>query len=195
VANAAKTIENGLAHDEALRALTIRAAEIFGVADRMGSIEVGKIANLTVTRGDLFDRNTRVTNLFIDGHEIDLRTTAAARPVAGPGERPGTAPEEPGASLNGTWNITLSLSDQVFPGTLVLRHQGGSVSGSLQTQVGTSEFSSGAVSGDAFSITATASIQGQSIPITIEGAVKGDSISGTLKSSYGTATFTGSRQP
>jgi len=195
VANAAKTIENGLARDEALRALTIRAAEIFGVADRMGSIEVGKIANLTVTRGDLFDRNTRVTNLFIDGHEIDLRATAPTRPAAGPGERPGTAPEEPGASLNGTWNITLSLSDQVFPGTLVLRHQGGSVSGSLQTQVGTSEFSSGTVSGDAFNITATASIQGQSIPITIEGTVRGDSISGALKSSYGTATFTGSRQP
>lgn len=194
VANAAKTIENGLARDEALRALTIRAAEIFGVADRMGSIEVGKIANLTVTRGDLFDRNTRVTNLFIDGHEIDLRA-AAARPAVGPGERPGTAPEEPGASLNGTWNISLSLSDQVFPGTLVLRQQGGSVSGSLQTQVGTSDFSSGTVSGDAFSITATASIQGQSIPITIEGSVKGDSISGTLKSSYGTANFTGTRQP
>src|SRR2546425_5118799 len=50
LANAAKAIENGVSRDDALRALTIRPAEIFGVADRLGSIETGKIANLTVTR-------------------------------------------------------------------------------------------------------------------------------------------------
>jgi len=201
LANAARTIDNGLARDEALRALTIRAAEIFGVADRLGSIETGKIANLTVTKGDIFDRNTRVTHLFIDGREVDLRPATPARPSAGSGtgersnERSNAAPEEAGAALNGTWNITLSLSDQTFAGTLVLRHQGNAVSGSLQTQVGTSEFNNGSVSGDTFRISATANIQGQNIPITIEGTVRGDAISGTLQSSYGTANFVGSRQP
>lgn len=197
VANAAKAIDNGLARDEALRALTIRAAEIFGVADRMGSIETGKIANLTVTRGDLFDRNTRVTNVFIDGHEVDLRPVTPPRPGSGPGAAgdTGTQPEEGGGGLNGTWTITMSLSDQVIGGTLVLRRQGNLVSGSLQTQVGNSDFSSGTVDGNAFHISATANVEGQSIPITIEGTVRGDAISGTLQSSYGNATFTGSRQP
>src|SRR6266550_1871746 len=54
IPNAAKAIDNGLSKEDALRALTLRSAEIFGVADRLGSIETGKIANLTVTRGDLF---------------------------------------------------------------------------------------------------------------------------------------------
>ena len=195
VANAAKAIDNGLARDEALRALTIRAAEIFGVADRLGTIETGKIANLTVTKGDLFDRNARVTNVFIDGHEVELRPTVPQRTAAGAGQSSTAQPEETAATLNGTWSIILSLSDQSFPGTLVLRLQGSAVSGSLQTQVGNSDFSSGTVDGNAFRISATANVQGQSVPITIEGTVKGDSISGSLQSAYGNATFVGSRQP
>jgi len=53
LANAARAVEGGLARDEAVRALTLRPAEILGVSNQLGSIEVGKIANLTVTRGDL----------------------------------------------------------------------------------------------------------------------------------------------
>jgi len=195
LANAAKAIENGLPRKEALSALTIRAAEIFGLADRMGSIETGKIANLTVTKGHIFERSMRITNVFIDGREVDLRPATPGRPAGGPPSPGGAQPEEAGAALTGTWSINLSLSDQNFGGTLVLHHQGNSVSGSLQTQVGTAEFGNGTVSGDTFRISATASIQGQSVPITIEGTVHGDSISGTLQSTYGNATFTGSRQP
>ena len=115
--------------------------------------------------------------------------------AAGQAGQPGAQPEAAGGALNGTFSITLTLSDQSFAGTLVLRQEGNSISGSMQTQVGTSEFSNGTVNGDTFRISATASIQGQAIPITIEGTVRGDSISGTLQSSYGNATFTGSRQP
>ena len=79
-ANLLRAVENGLSRDDALRALTIWPAEIFNVSDRLGSIEVGKIANLTITRGDLFDRNRQVAHVFIDGRQIDLRpaTPAAA---------------------------------------------------------------------------------------------------------------------
>src|SRR6266536_1055895 len=64
-ANLLRAIENGLSRDDALRALTIWPAEILGVADRLGTIEVGKIAHLTVTRGDLRDRNLRIAHVFI----------------------------------------------------------------------------------------------------------------------------------
>src|SRR5215210_8279406 len=81
LANAGRAVEAGLARDEAVRALTLRAAEILGVSSQLGSIEVGKIANLTVTRGDLFARDRRVAHVFIDGKPIDLRppTTPADR--------------------------------------------------------------------------------------------------------------------
>ena len=58
--NITRAIENGLSQENALRALTISAAEILGVNDRLGSIEVGKIANLTVTRGELLNSKSYI---------------------------------------------------------------------------------------------------------------------------------------
>jgi imidazolonepropionase-like amidohydrolase len=62
--------DGGLTADQAIRALTINAARMAGAADRIGSIEKGKIANLIVTDGDLFADGTRVRRVFIDGREV-----------------------------------------------------------------------------------------------------------------------------
>ena len=78
VRNAGRTVkEGGLAADAALRALTIDAARIAGAADRIGSLEKGKIANVVVTQGDLFDGGA-VRHVFIDGRPIDLTATPPA---------------------------------------------------------------------------------------------------------------------
>jgi imidazolonepropionase-like amidohydrolase len=194
-ANVAKAIENGLSREDALRALTIRPAEIFGVADRLGTIEVGKIANLTVTRGDIFDRTTRVTNVFIDGRPVDLRPATPA-PSASPGASPsGANADEARPNFGGTWVINLNINGQSLPGTLVLRQDGGAISGSIQTQIGNSEFSGGTVTGKAFHVVFGANIQGRAVDLTIDASVQGDDINGTVQSVFGPATFTGSRQP
>jgi imidazolonepropionase-like amidohydrolase len=62
----------GLGKDEALRAVTLDAAEIFGVADHLGSIEVGKDATLFVTTGDPFEPKTQVLQIFIDGYNVPV---------------------------------------------------------------------------------------------------------------------------
>ena len=62
----------GLGRDEALKSVTIYPAQILGVADRLGSIEVGKIANIVVTDGDMLDPRTNVKNVFINGRMIPL---------------------------------------------------------------------------------------------------------------------------
>jgi imidazolonepropionase-like amidohydrolase len=62
----------GLPKDVALRAVTLSPAEIFGVGERLGSIQTGKTANLVVTDGDLFEPKTKVKHLFIDGRPIPL---------------------------------------------------------------------------------------------------------------------------
>jgi imidazolonepropionase-like amidohydrolase len=62
----------GLPKDAALRAVTLAPAQILGVADRVGSIEVGKIANLFVTDGDLLEARTKTRHLFIDGRPVPL---------------------------------------------------------------------------------------------------------------------------
>jgi len=78
VKNAAKAIKAGLAEDAAVRALTITAATIAGAGDRLGSIEKGKVANLVVTDGNLFDEKTKITRVFVEGRPIALDATPAA---------------------------------------------------------------------------------------------------------------------
>ena len=62
----------GLPYDEALKAITINPAEIWGVADRLGSLEVGKSANVVVAQGDPLDVKTDVKRVFIGGREVPM---------------------------------------------------------------------------------------------------------------------------
>lgn len=62
----------GLPKSEALKAVTLYPAQILGVADRVGSVEQGKIANLVVTDGDILEARTHVRHLFIAGRQIPL---------------------------------------------------------------------------------------------------------------------------
>ncbi len=62
----------GLPRDEALKAVTLYPAQILGVADQLGSLEVGKAATLMVTNGDPLDFPTQIEAAFIDGRKIDL---------------------------------------------------------------------------------------------------------------------------
>jgi len=66
-----RALDAGLSPADALKAFTLAAAQIYGVADRLGSIDKGKIANLVVTDGDLFDEKTRVKYIFIDGAKYE----------------------------------------------------------------------------------------------------------------------------
>jgi len=62
----------GLPEETALRALTINAAKMFGVADQLGSLESGKMANVVVMDGDPLEISTRVRGLFIGGKQLPL---------------------------------------------------------------------------------------------------------------------------
>jgi imidazolonepropionase-like amidohydrolase len=62
----------GLSKEEALKAVTLYPAQILGLADRLGSLEIGKAATLIVTNGDPLDFPTQVEAAFIDGRKIDL---------------------------------------------------------------------------------------------------------------------------
>jgi imidazolonepropionase-like amidohydrolase len=70
--NAGFAAAYGMGKDEALRAVTINPAEIFGVADRLGSLEKGKSATLFVTDGDPFEHKTQIYHVFIDGYNIPM---------------------------------------------------------------------------------------------------------------------------
>ena len=64
----------GLSKEDALRSVTLWPAQIYGVADRVGSLAVGKVANVVVTTGDLLEPRTDTKYLFIDGRLVPLNT-------------------------------------------------------------------------------------------------------------------------
>jgi len=69
---AANAVAYGLPYDEALKAVTIYPAEIFGVADQVGTLETGKLANIIVTNGDPLEITTDVKFLFIKGQQTSM---------------------------------------------------------------------------------------------------------------------------
>jgi len=127
--NFRKAVESGMPRDQALRSLTLTPAELYGVADRIGSIETGKIANLTLVRGDVFDRASRVTQVFIDGRPTTVRAPAAETADANP--------------ASGTWTITATFAEGERTVTLNLRQEGENLRGSIQGALGSGDINNG----------------------------------------------------
>jgi imidazolonepropionase-like amidohydrolase len=194
VANVQKAVENGLSKDDALRALTINAAEIFGASDQLGTIEVGKIANVVVASGDLMAKDTKVRHVFIDGNEIELKKPepAPAR-GAGMGGRPGAA-AGPAVDPSGSWSLVVQSPQGDINSQLVLRRDGDQIGGTLGTPTGNVAIKSGRVNGNQLRLTATVEMGGESIDAIVNGTIEGDSMRGTIvMGAMGSFEFTGTR--
>lgn len=73
IANISRAIDAGLSKEEALKALTIYPAQIFGLSEQLGSLEAGKIANIVIADGDIFKKETKVKKVFVDGKVFDIK--------------------------------------------------------------------------------------------------------------------------
>jgi imidazolonepropionase-like amidohydrolase len=71
---AGNAVAYGMTWDDALRAVTLAPAEIFGVADRVGSLQPGREGNVVVWSGDPFEFTTKVEHVFVRGHEYNDKT-------------------------------------------------------------------------------------------------------------------------
>lgn len=183
LANAAKAVEQGLAREEAVRALTLRPAEILGVSDRLGSIEVGKIANLTITRGDLLAKDRRIAHVFIDGRPVELRPAATTAPGA--------------VNATGAWTLRINLGNEggEVEVSLNLRQQGESLTGSIQGPLGSGQIGAGSITGAEFRFTVPVTLpSSQTTDANFLGTITGDEMRGTVQIiGRDPATFTGTR--
>jgi imidazolonepropionase-like amidohydrolase len=71
---AAQAVAYGLSADDALKAITLYPADLFGVSDRLGSIATGKEASIIVTDGDVLDIRSNVKRMWIAGQEVSLES-------------------------------------------------------------------------------------------------------------------------
>lgn len=190
-ANAREAVTNGLSEADAVRAMTLSAAEIFGVEKQTGSIEAGKIANLVVVKGDLLDEKAAVTHVFVDGKEFE----PPKRPERPAGTAAGNTTGAP-ANVAGTWNLTIEPPGQTVGATLVLTQQGNVVTGTLSSPVFPSApIRDGRVTANGFSFLVTVSFGGMDIDVTFDGRVTGNEVEGTADTVQGPAAFRGTRTP
>ena len=192
--NVTKATENGLSKDAAIKAMTLSPAEIFGVNDRTGSIDAGKIANLTVVKGDLFGSDRVVTHVFVDGKLFEPKPPAS--PAAGRGQRPNGA-ANPSALPNvaGTYSVTIQAPGQTLPGTLTLIQQGAQLTGTLVTELGTSNLKDGRVTNSGISFGGSVVFGGQTVDFTVQATITGNQLNGTVDSPQGALPITGTKNP
>jgi imidazolonepropionase-like amidohydrolase len=178
---AKKSIDAGLNTDAALRALTLTPAEIFGVADRLGSIENGKIANLIITDGDLFNEKTKIKYVFVDGRRFDIR-------------EPEKPKDPPKGDLTGKWKLAYVTPEGAEEATaeLIMATDGG-LSGTITSKRGTANIISGYLSVDKFSFLINIPIQGAPADVSFTGTFDGTAMKGTLSTVGIDLDFTGTK--
>jgi imidazolonepropionase-like amidohydrolase len=199
VANARKAVAAGLPADIALQTMTLRAAELAGIDKALGSIEVGKIANLVVTEGgNILADSAKVRAVFVDG----VRYEIAAPPVA-PGGRAGAsgatgdAAITPVAQVGGTWRLTID-SPQGAQAVMVNITQTGStftakVSG-LPT--GDADVTDGRIAGTKATWSLSLNMGGTALQLDFTGDIVGSKMTGTVAlGAFGNATFSGEKTP
>lgn len=112
-----KAVDRGLHPDAALRALTSFPAKLFGVDDQIGTVEPGRLANLVVTDGPLFDSKTKIVESWVAGERFEFSP----------------APER---DATGTWSLTVEEGRKSFPKRLRVIIKGDNkLSGSVSAKI------------------------------------------------------------
>jgi hypothetical protein len=176
-----KSIDAGLSADAAIRAFTLTPAEIFGVADRLGSIENGKIANLIVTDGDIFDEKTKIKFVFVDGRKFTVR-------------EPEKPKDPPKGDLTGKWKLSYTTPEGPEESTAdLVMASDGSLSGTLYNARGNFNLISGYLSADKFSFTINIPIEGSFSDVLFTGTFDGTSLKGSISVQGLDIDFTGTK--
>jgi len=176
-----KSVDAGLAGDAALRALTLTPAELFGVSDRLGSIEKGKIANLVVTDGDLFNEKTKIKYVFVDGRRFEIR-------------EPEKPKDPPKGDITGKWKLSYTTPEGAEESTADLSMASdGTISGTISSKRGNATILSGYLSGDRFTFVVNVNIGQTFADVTFTGTYGGNSLKGTISVEGYTMDFTGSK--
>jgi imidazolonepropionase-like amidohydrolase len=165
---AKKSIDAGLATDAALRALTLSAAEIYGVSDRLGSIDKGKIANLVVADGDIFNEKTKIKYVFVDGRKYTIH-------------EPEKPKDPPKGDLSGKWKLTFTSPEGPDEATAdISMASDGSLSGTVASKHGNSSIIEGNLSADKFTFKINLPIEDSPSDVIFSGTFDGKAMKGNI---------------
>ena len=159
-------IEHGLPEEAALGALTTEPANILGVSAAMGTVEPGKMANLVVTDGPVFDKDSKVRMVFVYGQKFEFESAPAD-----------TASSD--LAAEGTWSYVVSSPDGDVRGRIVLEERQGAWTGSITHEMSSTAFALGSIEVSGNKVT-FAFDEPNLGPITVSMTVTGDRIEGSV---------------
>ena len=186
--NLQRMIKAGLTEDQALAALTTTPASMFGVDKVLGTVETGKIANLTVSDKPYFAEKSNVRFVIADGHVFRYDA---------PKKKPAAAKGAKKAAVGGSWSMNIEAPGNETSATLVLEDNAGEISGTMKTaQSAESTINDAELNGSTLFFTNAIEMQGQSITLEFELTFDGDSFEGKVSvGSFGSFDVNGSKNP
>lgn len=180
--NVQKAIKAGLPKEEALRAMTIHPAAALGIDDVLGSLEVGKIANVIVMSGEIFDEKAQVRQVFVDGIAFEIKHSSKdPRPSA--------------TDVSGNWQAEIVSPMGTLSCTLEFQQEGNSVQGTIISEMGQWPINDAVLNGKELIFSITANIMGESMTLEFNGTAEPDVIEGNISFMQGSAQLRAVRIP
>jgi imidazolonepropionase-like amidohydrolase len=185
-----KAIDHGLSADDALRAVTLTPARIFGVEKQLGSLERGKIANVVISDKPIFAKESKVKQLFVDGREVRLPAEEEKK-----GTGSGATTEGSSSAIDGTWSLNVRTPQGEVALQVTLRNEDGKLTGNYSGDRGSGDIRNGKFDGStaSFSIAITGASNQDSGDWSFSGTLKDGHLDGSVNTNLGTFPFTGSR--
>lgn len=176
-----KAITNGLSADDALRAVTISPARILGVDRQLGSIDKGKIANLVLTDKPIFDKESKVKRILVDGREVRIP----------PEEK--KAKESATSPIDGTWSLSVRSAQGDVAIRVTLHNEDGKLTGTFTGDRGSGDIRGGTFDGTnaEFTISLKGEKETESGDWVFHGTISDSSMTGTVNTNLGTFPFSG----
>lgn len=182
-----KLVENGLDKNAALAALTITPSRLLGLDAVMGTVDVGKIANLVLTNKPYFEEESRVRYVFVDGKMFEYE-----------GEPVEKKPDEEPIDVTGTWSYTTETPQGVGSGDIEIMGEPENYSGTISSTLSgdKNDLSNIKVDGNELSFTVEVVMSGETLNVEVLVTIEEDTFEGTMMvEPYGTFPIKAERTP
>ncbi|NNF07965.1 MAG: amidohydrolase family protein [Candidatus Eisenbacteria bacterium] len=166
-----EAIQAGLPHDAALASCTTVPAKMLGLSEQMGRVETGMVANLVVTDGAIFDPDTKVRAVWVDGNRFEVQKI-----------------EKPEGDPRGTWDYVALAGGAEYPGTVIL---GGELGALTATVVAMDEEIPAEATQSGSTVSVVFSMMGGQFTLDLN--INGDNADGSGSSPFGDFSLTATR--
>lgn len=185
--NLQKMIENGLSEDAALVALTTNPASMYGISRMAGTIENGKMANLVVSDRPIFDKESNVRYVFVEGDLYEYEVKEKKK-----------SDKKAAARVAGNWNYTAETPNGPVSGTITVEERDGVLSGTIDNNYNdeVSQLNDVLITGDKLTFNFKTRILAEEEKISAVITIAGDTFEGMLSGpEIGNIPIEGAKEP